>query len=294
VLTLIVGIACSDGIVLASDSAATFAMEGMPTIGQQQVTKIQTLSEVVLYASTGAVGISQLIANSLKTRWDKKEFSGIGTPEEMMHKIGVGICELVRPYLESANLTRSLNKDPSPSLCKCIVGIPVKKKPCLLTFDYNGAPEAVSAELPFVSMGCAQGIADPFLALLRRLLWQPGSTSPPTIAEGRLVAAWTIEHARLTNPGGVGGPIQLSTLSADGVAKSGNEDIQEHLARIHSAEKALVEQLRPTTEGPQAPAPPSLLAECGPVKGYPSPLSVCLALLVPMKPCVIRAQERGD
>lgn len=253
-MTLIVGITCADGVVLASDSAATFAMDGIPTIGQQEVKKVLILSNSILYASTGAFGISQLVAHSLKSGWDGNEFAHTNTPEEMMAKIGARIAGLVKPYLESAVLLRQLNKDPSTSLCKCVVAIPVKKRPYLLTFDYNGAPEVVSAELPFVSMGSAQGIADPFLALLRRLLWPK---TAPNLAEGRLVAAWTIEHARRTNPGGVGGPIQLSTLSADGTASIGSEDIQEHLGQINSAEDAIVKQLRGTAESPPEPPPPS-------------------------------------
>src|SRR5882672_2375038 len=50
---------------MASDSAATLAEGAAPTIGQQPMTKIYTIGADMLYASTGAVGVSQLIRDSL-------------------------------------------------------------------------------------------------------------------------------------------------------------------------------------------------------------------------------------
>ena len=79
-------------------------------------------------------------------------------------------------------------------------------------------------------------------------------------AEGKLAAVWTIDHVRRTNPGGVGGGVQLgilqnmsgklpvATLMAGG-------DIDEHLQRVASAEAVLVAEIRGDT--PEAPPPPS-------------------------------------
>lgn len=85
-----------------------------------------------------------------------------------------GICK-------TANLSRPLVGDASPSLCKTLVALPVRRVPCLFTFDYNGAPEQMTSELPFVALGSGQPIADPFLALLKRLFWL---TSQPTLGRG--------------------------------------------------------------------------------------------------------------
>lgn len=144
------------------------------------------------------MGIAQLIANEIKSGWDKKEFQVSG-PEEAMNRIGKKIAQLVLPYLQTANLTRPLVGDASASLCKSLVAMPVKNIPCLFSFDYNGAPEKSTPELPFVAMGIGQPIADPFLAFLKRLLWEK---TVPTLGEGRLAAVWTINHVGLTNPGG--------------------------------------------------------------------------------------------
>jgi 20S proteasome alpha/beta subunit len=246
---------------MASDSAATFAASGLKTIGQQEIPKIHKLSDSILYSGTGAVGIAQLIANEIKVGWDKKEFQ-VNAPEEVMNRIGKKIAQLVSPYLQTANLTRPLVGDASASLCKSLVAMPVKNVPCLFSFDYNGAPEKSTPELPFVAMGIGQPIADPFLAFLKRLLWEK---TVPTLGEGRLAAVWTINHVGLTNPGGVGGPIQLATLSAkEGkVTILSDNDVQEHLQQIGSAERALTDQLR----APGRKGEPTPLAEIPKVCG---------------------------
>lgn len=248
-MTLIVGILCRDGVVLASDSAATFGSAGRPTIGQQEMRKLRRINDHLLYTSTGAVGISQLIADKLKSLWEGKIFSGSQSPENVMDKIGKEIVQLVGPYLQTANLQRSLVGDASSSLCKSLVAMPVNQKSCLFNFDVNGAPERSTPDLPFIALGSGQPIADPFLAFLRRLLW---SDREPTLAEGRLAAVWTIEHVGRTNPGGVGGSVQLATLAPSAgktptVSEVSEEDIQEHLQRVVSAEQSLVSELRGTS-----------------------------------------------
>ncbi len=250
-MTLIVGILCTDGVVVASDSAATFSIPGMPTIGQQEITKLHRLTDSVLFSSTGAVGMAQLVANEIRNSWRNNEFRNHQQPEQAMHFIGTKIAQLVGPYLQTANLSRPLVGDCSMSLCKSLVAMPVNHMPCLFNFDFNGAPELATNELPFIALGSGQPIADPFLALLKRLLW---AATSPNLAEGRLAAVWTIDHVRLTNPGGVGGKIQLATLAAEGRARAADrqptvtllseEDIQEHLEQIRAAEDALTRELR--------------------------------------------------
>jgi 20S proteasome alpha/beta subunit len=213
-MTLIIGIVCKDGVVMASDSAASFGKEGVPTIGQQEVRKVHQLSDALLYSSMGAIGMSQVIADALKKSWEQEEFANIPTPERVMHTIGMKLIQILVPYLQTATLTRPLIGDASQSLCKSLVAMPVQHVPCLFSFDYNGAPERITEELPFVAMGSGQPIADPFLALLKRLLWQ---NSQPTLAEGRLAATWTIEPRRCWREDSIGNPLRKFREAANNI-----------------------------------------------------------------------------
>lgn len=259
-MTLIVGIQCSDGVVLASDSAATFGDGRASTIGQQEVKKVRVLSNSVLYSSTGAVGMSQLIAADFEAGWAQNRYKNLSTPEEMMNAVGLRISEIVMPYLKSAALTHPFVQNAGTSLCKTMFAIPVKQKPHLFQFDFNGSPEMSSNELPFVALGSGQPIADPFLALLKRLLW---NRTAPTLPEGKLVAAWTIQHCAQTNPGGVGGEVQLATLTKDGKPHPAHlldpHAVVEHLQQISAAEDALVREVKNLGSAPpeKPPAPPS-------------------------------------
>ena len=260
-MTLIVGIRCSDGVVMASDSAATFGMDFNRTIGQQDIRKVHKVGEAMLFGGSGAVGIAQLIRDALGSAWSHSTFRSPATSEEAMRNIAEEIRKQVGPHLQMANLTRPLGQDVSSSLCKSLVAMPVKKKACLFSFDSNGAPEEITVEIPFVAIGSGQQIADPFLAFLKGLLWKG---TPPTLAQGRLVAVWTVEHVKKTNPGGVAGATQLATLASDvEVAKAvtlyEENQLLEHLEQIHSAEKALAKQLceeKPASELSSPPAAP--------------------------------------
>ena len=261
-MTLIVGILCSDGVVVASDSAATFGAGGRPTIGQQIVRKVHRLNDHLLFSSTGAVGMAQLLADKVGTLWNNGTLSGskCPTPESAMDCIGKEIVNLVGPYLQTAKLQHEITGDASSSLCKSLVALPVGKVPCLFNFDYNGAPERSTAELPFISMGSGQPIADPFLALLHRLLWKGAE---PTVAEGRLAAVWTIEHVSQTNPGGVGGAVQLATLSLTSgklpsVTIVSDKDVDEHRQKVTAAEHALITELRGGLGPSPAPTVPTV------------------------------------
>jgi hypothetical protein len=142
-------------------------------------------------------------------------------------------------------------------LCKSLVAVAVKKEPQLFQFDYGGAPERASEKLPFISLGSGQSMADPFLAFLKRILWKDRR---PTMAEGRLVAAWTIRHVSQTAFGGIGGPIQLASLAiVNGVPAVELADPAEHDGFIEEAEAALRDHFRKDKQGPAAapPKPPT-------------------------------------
>lgn len=255
-MTLIVGIRCSDGVVMASDSAATMGAGLLATIGQQHVTKVRKLGGAMLFGSSGPVGMSQLICEALESHWS--DFKAQRTPEGAMRSVAIAIVDQIKPFMESVKLMRPFGYDIGNCLCRSLVAMPVKGQGCLFSFDYNGQPEQATKELPFVAIGSGQLIADPFLAFIKRLLW---ANKEPTLAEGRFAAVWTIEHVKRTNPGGVEGTTQLGVLtSAVGEGKAsadvfGEDHVQEHCQQITSVEEAFTRQVRSASITPAEPAP---------------------------------------
>ena len=69
-MTLIIGLRCGDGVVIGSDSVSTYASpDGQRTIEQDTGTKIRVIQDSALYASAGAVGLSQDVLRSLDSNW---------------------------------------------------------------------------------------------------------------------------------------------------------------------------------------------------------------------------------
>jgi hypothetical protein len=131
----------------------------------------------------------------------------------------------------------------------------------LIQFDYQCHPEWTTNELPFVSIGSGQPIADPFLAWIRFVFW---SNRLPTLAEGRFAVYWTLSHAIRTAPGGIGPPIQMAALES----KEGNviarelskDELEDHALAISEYEIAIRElfgQQHGIAQSPPPPQPPS-------------------------------------
>ena len=68
-MTAIVGVLCSDGVVVGSDSAATFASGIQPTIEQETI-KIDVINDRVIVAGSGLIGLHQRCHNVVRSRAD--------------------------------------------------------------------------------------------------------------------------------------------------------------------------------------------------------------------------------
>jgi len=265
-VTLLVGIVCSDGVVIATDSFATYAQGIIPTIGQQSVTKVQRCGDTMIYAFTGPIGMAQVLSPAFD-RLAKGSFTDALTTApvaDAMKTVATKVRDELKGFLEGASAIAPLvgrETAGATVLCKSLVGVCWGGRPRLFQFDYSGAPEEVTDELCFVALGSGQNIADPFLAFLKRvLLWK---NRVPTVAEARLVAAWTVHHVSHTNFGGVGGDLQLATLTLEKGKPQVNviEQPGEHYQKIQSAEAALLEHVtgggKTEPAAPEPPVPPT-------------------------------------
>ena len=259
-MTLIVGIKCKDGVVVAADSAATMGDGVVHTLGQQEVKKVHELGSGGVFAATGSVGMAQLLRDRLG-RWCDANLTRAQSGLEAMGSLSNEIRSCVLPQLQASAASVPLvgnHAAASTAVCKTLVAVVVRKQAHLFQFDHSGAPELATRELPFVSLGSGQPIADPFLAFLRRVLW---GVREPTVADGRLAAAWTVYHVCKTNPGGVGPPVQMATLRAaeDGRPVLEFTSDQEHLEAVIAAEAALRDHVSGKTDS-MVPEPPMVAA----------------------------------
>ena len=69
-MTLIVGILCSDGVVVAADGAATLGSLGNSTV-RQEVKKLDVISGKIIVGVSGPVGLGQKLKDKIG-----KQYSG--------------------------------------------------------------------------------------------------------------------------------------------------------------------------------------------------------------------------
>jgi len=244
-MTLIIGIKCKDGIVMAADGVATLGSMGQKTV-LQPTKKLWVLQEKMVIGVSGAVGLGQLLQGKMESLWcDDKALRG-KKPYEAMSVISQGFREYIIPELQVAQISIKTfgNAGLNSALTSTLLALPISQELCLFQFDPQGSPEQSTDELPFVSIGSGQTIADPFLCLLRKVFW---SEHQPIINEALVAAIWTLVHAIEVNPGGVAEPIQVITMRQDGnntvIKELSPAELSEHREMVKEAEKAIADSL---------------------------------------------------
>lgn len=238
-MTLIVGVRCSDGVVIGADGAATYGVLGQQTIRQPVKSKLQIRKGCLVVGVSGPVGLGQRFTEIVEDLWDKNKLSG-AAPAAGMQVITDAFRPLIMAEMEVAKRARDVIGPAAitPALSATLVAVAIKKQPHLFQFDQQGSPEMATADLPFVAIGSGQTIADPFLALLRRLLW---ADREPSLAEATFAVVWTLHHAIQTNAGGVAEPMQVVWLEKSDCKahQLPEENLEEHRQRVAEVESAL-------------------------------------------------------
>src|SRR6266705_1481807 len=191
-MTLLLGIRCSDGVVLGADGSATLGTLGAATARQQSVKKLKTLQDKIVIGVSGPIGLGQLLSAAVEDAYRKNELRG-RVEAVAQHLRGV-FWKIIEPEMISAAAAAPVigpQAAASSCICSTILALPVEKQPQLLQFNQQASPEIATDELPFVALGSGQAIADPFLAFLRRVVWE---MKTPTVQDGILGAVWTLRH----------------------------------------------------------------------------------------------------
>lgn len=233
-MTLLVGILCADGIVVGTDSASTTATTtGMRTVSSSESQKLWPIGGNALWCGTGSVGAIQQMRHGLTTKYPKGVSAAdpIVAMKDIGQSLRMSVGDRVRSVEEGPNVFRAEHgNSAAASLLACVIG----KDPCLFEFSPACHGEMKTAAAPCVAMGSGQVTADPLLAFFNRVFW---SEKRPTLGQARLVAAWTILHCIRMSPGGIGGDIQLGTVSiVNGKAVAETSAVDEHLEQAQALE----------------------------------------------------------
>ena len=201
-MTLIVGIKCSEGIVVAADGAATLGSFGQQTV-KQPVKKLCFIGDEVLLAVSGPVGLGQRIEGTIRELYTEKKNLLQKKPYKLMSEIRVALwAQHLETEMKVAETARNTigQMALSDALSSTVLALPLRNEPFLIQFNSQGSPEYATDSLPFLAIGSGQSIADPFLAFLRSVFWP---NKLPTLSEGIFAAVWSLHHSITVHPGGV-------------------------------------------------------------------------------------------
>ncbi|WP_447979105.1 hypothetical protein [Candidatus Nitrospira bockiana] len=222
-MTAIVGISCTDGVVIGADSSATFTSGGQFRTIEQQTQKIELIGDYCILAGTGQIGLGQRFA-VLVDKGNKAEYFG-GKLSAM--DVGRKLCQdAIADFSQTGA---------SKGTYGALLAYGIKHEPFLCEFALDDfQPELKTKNLWYVSMGSGQHITDTFLGFIRRVFWKDG---PPNVNGGIFAAMWTLQMAIELNPGGINHPISLAVLEKDRTGKLktrmlGPTDLQEHDQKI--------------------------------------------------------------
>jgi len=199
-MTIIIGILCQDGVVIGSDSSATFTSGNILTI-EQKIKKICIIDEHVIVAGSGQVGLGQRFQAIVEKYWRENGFRNKSAVDAVKELSRLGIEDFASTHVKMGQYGALLAFAANGSFNLCEFAIK----------DFQ--PELKTPDsLWSVSMGSGQPITDPFLGLMRKVFWKD---NPPRVNEGIFAVYWALEHTIELNPGGINGPIQIGVLSRD-------------------------------------------------------------------------------
>lgn len=217
-MTLIIGIKCQDGIVMAADGAATTSQDGLEIIREEAI-KLEIIENAFIVGNAGHVGISQQIKGELQRLWTTPvDVGGSSIYLSQLAPYLVGRIlhrelwtKLVHAEMQMVVIAREVlgPKAISRARAETVLALPLESGPCLLTLDDQTFPREATEDSPIITWGGGTLIADPFLAFLRRLFWPHGL---PTLQDGLFSALWALDQTIKTHPGGVADPKQIVIL----------------------------------------------------------------------------------
>jgi hypothetical protein len=250
-VTIIVGVKCTDGVVIGADSVATSSAGPQRLIQIISDDKINIVGGRLIIACTGAVGLSQRFHGVVKAAWEKKLFQ---------KQSAECLREITRGTLQDFDYTGVQRHPPMQGGLQfgSLMAAVLDSTAQLIEFGpVDFQPEIKKDNIHFVSMGSGQVLADPFLAFVSRVLW---GGKPPDVKMGSFGLYWVLSHTIQYAPGGVGKPIKIAVLKKEkgewSARSMEGDDLQESGQHVDQIEKLIAGYPKASVQSAETTQPP--------------------------------------
>lgn len=228
-MTLIIGLRCSDGIVMAADSMSTeSAHNGMPIT--KHITNKIVIQHQLLWGASGSVGVKQIVKEAIEDNYTK---IGLTNSNQSAVKLRDELVKLIAPiatnqYKLVYDATLG-DRSKLPLTNFVFVRYTNKNKFAIINIECNMAGEVVEAE--HISTGSGSKTGQALLGRLRNKKWD--------LQVGEVVAYRTMNDAIHVEPSGIGPPITMARYTIDAKQNPKIESIEgDDLDRIRDAAEA--------------------------------------------------------
>jgi 20S proteasome alpha/beta subunit len=247
-MTILIGVLCQDGVVIGADSSALFSAGPIPTIEQGKVKKVSIVSDDVIIAGTGQIGLYQrfrAVVTQQRNQFQFHKHDAIAVGKEVAKFAINDFAETKCDKGQFGALMAFVCQNGEHHLCEFALR------------DFQ--PELKNDEIWWVSMGSGQPITDPFLGFIRKVFWKD---KKPLVKEAVFSVVWALQHVIELNPGGINGPSRLAVLQNKKAKLLTDAEIDEHIASVADVEKyladypqTLLSKASKAIPGAEAPAP---------------------------------------
>ena len=263
-MTLIIGIKCSDGVVIGSDGAASYVTPfGQTHTITQPMAKLGIIGDHFILGVSGPISLSQSyyheIHNLVKARNNQVPWKQVLEARKAISATFWGHAKIAWERAQVVAQTTGAQAAIGEALHSSVAAFPLSDNEShLLQLSHQCQCEEATTHLPFVAIGSGQPTADPFLAFIRRVFW---SQSSPTLGDGIFATLWALDYSIKAQPGGISEPIQVVSLSKDANGKwkarqLSDDEIGTHREMIQSVEGGLPDfAKRFFTQTPSDPIP---------------------------------------
>ena len=254
-MTSIVGILCSDGVVVGADSAITTTMGNTNLFEQTNYQKIRILGGRVIAAFAGDGDCHHRVCANVEAWLQDVQDTNV---DEMAFAVTLhSLC--VAALSNTGKMPTEFNYD-------VMFAFVSQTGPTLCHFKAteNFQPHFVTKDgLWFATMGSGFLYTHPFLGFLRNVLW---NDSLPKVAGGTFTAFWALRHACHISAGGISEPLNIATLTRnDGgaplIRELSRSDLDQHADNFEGVTQHLRDyrdkMLGETTSLPKVPKPPN-------------------------------------
>jgi hypothetical protein len=240
-MTVLVGVRTSSGVVIGTDSSATFGNGQLATI-EQPTKKIEIIQEKIIVAGTGQIGLGQRFCNQVIASINRQDYKHKNAIEMATEMSRVAIIDFQQTGVKLGQFG-------------ALVAFAYKNDLQLCEFPCSDFQPELKTSVWYASMGSGQLIADPFLALIRRVFWKD---TAPSFPEAVFAVTWVLQHAIAVNPGGINGPMQIAVLqNVSGAPKArllSDDELDAHKENATGAEEHL-RKYREILQGTATAAP---------------------------------------